>query len=43
MKVNGPDFALQSATHAQPRARELGKITALIANLLPEPAKRSCL
>ena len=35
MEVDGPDFALESATHAQPRAKASGKITALIANLLP--------
>ena len=35
MEVNDPDFALESATHAQPRARELCKTAALIANLLP--------
>ena len=29
------NFALESATHAQPRARELCKIAALIANLPP--------
>ena len=35
MKVYGPDFALESATHAQPQARELCKIAALNANFLP--------
>ena len=35
MEVNDPDFALESATHAQPQARELCKITALNANFLP--------
>ena len=36
MEVNDPDLdAFESATHAQLRARELGKIGALIPNLLP--------
>ena len=35
MEVNDPAFALESATHAHPRAREFCKIAALIANLLP--------
>ena len=35
MEVNDPDFALESATHAQPQARELCKIAALNANFLP--------
>ena len=35
MKVYGPDFALESATHAQPQARELGKIKVLVPNLQP--------
>ena len=35
MEVNDPDFALESATDAQPRAKELCKIASLIANLLP--------
>ena len=34
MEVNDPDLdAFESATHAQLRARELGKIGALIPNL----------
>ena len=35
MEVNDPDFASESATHAQPLAREFCKITSSIANLLP--------
>ena len=36
MEVNNPDLvAFESATRAQLRARELGKIGALIPNLLP--------
>ena len=36
IEVNGPDLhAFESATHAQLRAREQGKIEALIPNLLP--------
>ena len=35
MEVNDPDFALESANHAQPQAREFCKITALNANFLP--------
>ena len=35
MEVDSPDFALESATHAQLQARELGKISAFIAYLLP--------
>ena len=36
MEVNGPDLdAFESATRAQLRARELGKIGALIPNLRP--------
>ena len=35
MEVDGPDFFFESDIHAQLRARELGKIAALIANLRP--------
>ena len=35
MEVDGPDYALESATHGQLRARESGKIAAFIANLWP--------
>ena len=35
MEVDGPEFSFESDIHAQLRARELGKITALIANLRP--------
>ena len=35
MGVDGPVFALESATHAQSRARESRKIAALIANFQP--------
>ena len=43
MEVDGPDSAaFEYAACAQPQARELGTITALIHNLLPNAQRHPC-